>query len=427
MFTLGYSFKPWLSEQGIADGALIRQYIQETAQEHGMLEKIQFNTRVIAASWSSVGACWTLTLADQNDGSKRQIKAGFVMSCAGYYNYSKGYEPEYAGRDNYKGQFIHPQQWPEDLDYKGKRILVIGSGATAVTVVPAMAGYAEHVTMLQRSPSYVISMPKIEPALEKLRTRFSPMLYYRLVRARNVTMSFLIYRFCRYFPERARNFLQKHVAEAVGPDFDMRHFTPQYDPWDERVCAVTDGDMFKAIKRGDVSVKTDQIATLTATGVELQSGETIDADIIISATGLNLQLLGGMALEVDGKPFDVSEKMCYRGVLLQDLPNMGLVFGYTNASWTLKADLVLQYVGRVLNKMKDSGKSIVVPRNTGNDPGGVPFIDLQSGYVARAADILPQQGQKLPWRLYQNYLMDFLMLRFGRIADGKLQFEEQGR
>jgi cation diffusion facilitator CzcD-associated flavoprotein CzcO len=427
MFTLGYSFKPWLNEQGIADGALIRNYIRETADEHGIMDKIQFGTRVTAASWSSEDACWTLELTDQSDGSKRSIKTAFIMSCTGYYNYSNGYEPVFEGKDSFKGQVIHPQHWPEDLDYDGKRVVVVGSGATAVTLVPAMADKASHITMLQRSPSYVMSMPKVEPALEKLRTRFSPKLYYRLVRARNITMSFLIYRYCRYFPERARNFLQNHVREAVGPDFDMRHFTPDYNPWDERVCAVTDGDMFNAIKRGGVSVVTDHIERFTEDGILLKSGEVLEADIIITATGLNLQLLGGMTLEVDGKPFDVSEKMCYRGVLLEDLPNMGMVFGYTNASWTLKADLVLQYICRVLNKMKDKDKPVIVPRNTGKDPGGIPFIDLQSGYVARAADMLPQQGQRLPWRLYQNYLMDFLMLRFGRLEDGKLQFENSSK
>lgn len=423
MFTLGYSFKPWLNPQGIADGNLIRDYVTETATENNIVEKIQFSTRVVKASWSSESALWSLTLKNSADDSTRIITAAFVMSCTGYYNYEQAYTPQFEGRDLFKGQVIHPQHWPEDLDYTGKRVVVIGSGATAVTLVPAMSAKAEHVTMLQRSPSYVMSMPKVDPKLEALREKFSPKLYYRLARARNITMSFLMYRFCRYFPEKARSFLQKHVQEMLGPDFDMKHFTPKYAPWDERVCAVTDGDMFESIRNGDVSVVTDNIQSFNENGIILKSGEMLEADIVITATGLNVQMLGGMQLEVDGEDFDVSEKLCYRGVLLEDLPNMGLVFGYTNASWTLKADLVMQYVCRIMNHMSATGEKVVVPTNSGQDAGGVPFVDLQSGYVERANNVMPQQGQRLPWRLYQNYLLDFLMLRFGSLRDGKLQFK----
>ncbi|MEC8428391.1 MAG: NAD(P)/FAD-dependent oxidoreductase, partial [Pseudomonadota bacterium] len=266
-----------------------------------------------------------------------------------------------------------------------------------------------------------------DPKLEVLREKFSAKLYYRLVRARNITMSFLMYQYCKFFPNKARNFLQSHVQEAVGPDTDMKHFTPRYDPWDERVCAVTDGDMFKAIRRGDVSMVTDRIARFNEQGILLKSGEQLEADVIITATGLDLQLLGGMDLRVDGKAFDITQKMCYRGVLLEDLPNMGFVFGYTNASWTLKADLVLKYVCRIINRMSKTGERQVVPRNTDGDPGGVPFIDLQSGYVMRAKDKMPQQGQRLPWRLYQNYVLDFLMLKFGRLNDGRLAFSKSQR
>ncbi len=422
MFTLGYSFKPWLNSQAIADGSLIRKYINDAADEYSVKEKIQFQQRITRANWSSSEQRWILEVTDQRTQLTKSVTAKFVMACTGYYNYQSGYEPEFEGRSDYKGMLIHPQHWPEGLDYDDKNVVIIGSGATAVTLAPAMAKKAKQITLLQRSPSYVMSMPKVDPKLEVLREKFSPKLYYRLVRARNVTLSFLVYQYCKFFPQKARNFLQGHVEESIGNDVDMKHFTPKYDPWDERVCAVTDGDLFEAVKDGDVIMQTDHIERFNKDGLLLKSGAQLDADIIITATGLNLQLLGGMALTVDDQPFDVTKKMCYRGVLLEDLPNMGFVFGYTNASWTLKADLVLKYVARVINQMGKTSTQTVMPKNTGGDPGGIPFIDLQSGYVMRGKDLMPQQGQKLPWRLYQNYLLDFLTLKFGRLNDGKLTF-----
>ncbi len=422
MFTLGYSFKPWLNSQAIADGSLIRKYINDAADEYDVKRKIQFQQRITSANWSSEKQLWVLEVTDQRSQTVKVVTANFVMACTGYYNYQSGYEPVFEGKDDYQGQVVHPQHWPEGLDYEGKSVVIIGSGATAVTLAPAMADKTKQITLLQRSPSYVMSMPKVDPKLEVLREKFSPKLYYRLVRARNVTLSFLVYQFCKFFPEKARNFLQGHVKEMIGDEVDMKHFTPKYNPWDERVCAVTDGDLFNAVKRGDVVMETDHIERFTKDGLLLKSGKQLTADIIITATGLNLQLLGGMSLTVDDQPFDVTQKMSYRGVLLQDLPNMGFVFGYTNASWTLKADLVLKYVTRIVNKMRKTGTSTVVPKNTGGDPGGIPFIDLQSGYVMRGRDLMPQQGQKLPWRLYQNYALDFFTLRFSRLNDGKLTF-----
>lgn len=422
MFTLGYSFKPWLNSQAIADGSLIRKYINDAADEYRIKEKIQFQQRITRANWDSKEQRWMLEVTDQRTQLTKVVTANFVMACTGYYNYKNGYEPEFVGKTDYSGTIVHPQHWPEGLDYEGKRVIIIGSGATAVTLAPAMAKKAKQITLLQRSPSYVMSMPKVDPKLEVLREKFSPKLYYRLVRARNVTLSFLVYQYCKFFPQKARNFLQGHVEESIGNDIDMKHFTPKYDPWDERVCAVTDGDLFASVKQGDVVMETDHIDCFNKEGLLLKSGKQLNADIIITATGLNLQLLGGMALTVDNQPFDVTQKMCYRGVLLEDLPNMGFVFGYTNASWTLKADLVLKYVARVINRMKKTSTQTVMPKNTEGDPGGIPFIDLQSGYVMRGKDLMPQQGQKLPWRLYQNYLLDFLTLKFGRLNDGKLIF-----
>jgi len=422
MFTLGYNFKPWLNPQAIADGSLIRKYINDAAQEYDVKNKIQFSQRITSANWDSQAQRWILEVTDQNAKTVKTVKANFVMACTGYYNYQSGYQPEFEGKADFDGQVIHPQHWPEGLDYQDKNVVIIGSGATAVTLAPAMSDKAKNITLLQRSPSYVMSMPKVDPKLEALREKFSPTLYYRLVRARNITMSFLVYQFCKFFPAKARNFLQNHVSEAVGENVDMKHFTPKYDPWDERVCAVTDGDLFNAVRKGDVVMETDHIERFNQEGLLLKSGKQLKADIIVTATGLNLQLLGGMALTVDNKPFDLTKKMSYRGVLLEDLPNMGFVFGYTNASWTLKADLVLRYVSRVINKMRKSSTGTVIPKNTGGDPGGIPFIDLQSGYVMRGRDLMPQQGRSLPWRLYQNYLLDFITLRFGRLSDGKLQF-----
>ncbi len=422
MLTLGYNFKPWMSEQTIADGSLIRDYIKSTADEYSIKDKIQFGQRVTSAEWCSDKQSWALEVTDQHTGECKTVRANFVMACTGYYNYQSGHEPEFAGKSDFKGQIVHPQHWPENLDYSGKRVVIIGSGATAVTLAPAMAPLAAQVTILQRSPSYVMTRPKVDPKLKAWRDRYSPKLYYRMARIKNVASQFLNYQYCRFFPNRARHAIQDHVAESIGTDTDMKHFTPRYNPWDERVCAVTDGDLFNSIRDGQVTMQTDHIERFTRDGIQLKSGKQLKADIIITATGLNLQMLGGISLSVDGKPFDFTKKMCYRDVLLQDLPNMGFVFGYTNASWTLKADLVMQYVGRIMKYMDKKSVSVVVPRNTGDDPGGLPFSDMQSGYIMRALDKMPQRGERVPWRLYQNYPLDAFVLRYIPINDGKLEF-----
>jgi monooxygenase len=422
MFTLGYNFKPWMHEQSIADGSVIRDYIKDTSDENQITDKIQFGQRVTEAQWSSTEQRWRLEITNQKSGDKKFIYANFVMACTGYYSYQSGYEPEFTGKDDFTGQIIHPQHWPEDLDYTGKRVVIIGSGATAVTLAPAMADKAGQITLLQRSPSYVMNRPKVDPKLKSWRKRFSPKLYYRLVRARNISMSYLTYKYCKLFPAKARHLIQDHISQFVGDDVDMKHFTPRYNPWDERLCAVTDHDLFHSVRKGQVIMETDHIDRFTENGILLKSGKQLDADIIITATGLNLQMLGGMSLKVDGNPFDVTQKMCYRDVMMEDLPNMGFVFGYTSASWTLKADLVMQYVCRVMKYMGKKSVNVVVPRNTGGDPGGVPFSDMQSGYMMRARDIMPQRGRKAPWTLHQNYLLDSLTLKYAPINDGKLTF-----
>jgi len=422
MFTLGYNFKPWTGKKGIADGDSIREYICETADEHNVKDKIRFGHQVTRLSWSTQESMWTLEVDDKNTQEKKIFKSNFIISCAGYYNYKAGYEPEFKGRDRFQGTVIHPQLWPKDFDYSDKRVVVIGSGATAVTLVPAMTDKAKHVTMLQRSPSYVIAVPQADTLLRKMREYLPEKWVYRLVRTRNVLFSMAFYRFCLAFPDKARKFLMSGVEKEIGPNVDMKHFSPAYNPWDERVCAVPDGDMFTAIKRGDASVVTDHIETFTEQGIKLKSGEELEADIIITATGLDLQMFGGMQIIVDGETFDTSKKMGYRGVMLEGLPNMGAIFGYTNASWTLKADLVTKYLCRLLKYMDREGVRQCTPKNVDALVKPEAVIKMQSGYIKRAEGKVPKQGSKHPWKLYQNYAFDMATLKFTKINDGVLEF-----
>lgn len=426
MYTLGYNFKPWTSAKGIADGKDIREYICEAAKENDIEKHIQFGSKVITADWSSEKATWTLTVTDAATGTDKQYVCNFLLCCTGYYNYDGGYEPEFKGRENFKGEVIHPQKWQQDYDYSGKKIVVIGSGATAVTMVPAMTDKAASVTMLQRSPGYVMTLPQDDPMVNGLRRILPEKAVYRITRTRNIALSWMMYSYCRAFPNSSRKLIQGLVKKQVGPEFDMKHFTPNYKPWDERLCAVPDGDLFQSVREGKASVVTDHIDHFTETGIKLKSGEELEADIIVTATGLNIELLGKMQVIMDGEVFDPTNKMVYRGVLLEDLPNMGMVFGYTNASWTLKADLITQWMCRLLNHMDSQGKSIVVPRNLDENVEHRPFLDMQSGYVQRALHMAPKQGSKLPWKLYQNYALDLATLRFGRVNDNNLEFSNPG-
>ena len=426
MYTLGYNFKPWTSPKGIADGKDIREYIVEAAKEHDIEKNIRFGHKVLTSSWSSETARWTveiqLTNSDGTGGEIRCYECNFMLCCTGYYNYDQGYQPEFKGSENFNGDIIHPQKWDENYDYSGKKVVVIGSGATAVTLVPAMTDKAEHVTMLQRSPSYVMALPQDDPMVNGLRKLLPETWVYRITRTRNIAFASMMYNFCQKFPNASRRLIQKLVKKQVGNDFDMKHFTPKYNPWDERLCAVPDGDMFKVLRDGKASVVTDHIDHFTENGIKLKSGTELPADIIITATGLDVQLFGKMQLIVDGKPFVANEKMVYRGVLLEDLPNAGMVFGYTNASWTLKADLITEWMCRLLNHMDASGKKIVMPHNFDSSVEHRPFVDMQSGYVQRAMEKAPQQGSKLPWKLYQNYALDLATLRFGKVNDETLVF-----
>ncbi|HSX72409.1 MAG TPA: NAD(P)/FAD-dependent oxidoreductase [Pseudomonas sp.] len=421
MYTLGYSFRPWTDPQSIADGPSIRRYIEDTASEHGVDTLIRYRHRVLRAEWDSVEALWTLHVRRGDEAEPLQLRSRILVLCTGYYRYEAGYTPDFPGRERFAGRFIHPQHWPQDFDPSGKRILVIGSGATAVTLVPALAEQAASVTMLQRSPTYVINLPQHDRLLAALRRRLPATWVYRLARTRNVAFQMLFYNLARVCPGLVRRMLLGLARRQLGEDFDMRHFSPRYNPWDQRVCAVPDGDLFKALRSGRAEVVTDEIETFTEHGVQLRSGRELQADSIVSATGLELQLFGGLQLVVDGRPFVVSESMGYRGLMLRDLPNAAVILGYTNASWTLKADLSSQYLCRLIRHMDALGMRQVTPRQHG-EVGKAPFLDLQSGYIHRAAHLLPSQGDRMPWKVYQNYLLDLAMLRHGRLEDGSLEF-----
>jgi cation diffusion facilitator CzcD-associated flavoprotein CzcO len=422
MFTLGYNFKPWTSTQFLADGPAILNYIQEAADEFKVTEKIHYNAQVHSVSWNSNDTTWTISYQNTQTKENHELTCNFISSCTGYYNYEHGYQPEFPGRENYKGIFIHPQQWPEDLDYKNKRVVVIGSGATAVTVVPEMAIDAQHVTMLQRSPSYMGAVPSEDPTVGLLRKFLPETWVYRISRTQKISFQISLYQLSRKFPSAIRKLLLGDIKRRVGPKVDMKHFKPKYNPWDERLCAVKSGDLFEAIKNGKAAIVTDHIDHLTKSGIKLKSGEEIEADIIISATGLDLKFFGGIDIKVDGEDFSYKEKMNYKGVMLEDLPNLGFTFGYTNASWTLKADLTSEWLCRVLKYMDKNKVQQVMPVNTNPDVKPGDFLDFQSGYVQRSIDKFPKIGNKLPWKLTQNYPIDLAMLRFGKIDDGILTF-----
>ncbi|MEH6347262.1 MAG: NAD(P)/FAD-dependent oxidoreductase [Bermanella sp.] len=421
MFTLGYNFKPWNDPQSIADGPSILKYIKEAAQEYSLEDKIRYNHQVTAINWCTQTATWTISL--NVEGQAQTLSCNFLLSCTGYYNYEKGYTPEFKGKEDFKGRFIHPQLWDETLEYKDKNVVVIGSGATAVTLVPELAKQAASVTMLQRSPTYVASVPKEDKLLPILRKILPNKWVYRFARTRNVALTMAIYNYCRTFPNHARKALTKLAKNELGDEFDMRHFTPSYAPWDERLCAVPDGDLFRVLKEGKARVVTDTIKHINHEGIVLNSGATLPADIIVSATGLDLQLMGGIDINVDGVAFDMSKAKVYRGVLIENLPNLGMIFGYTNASWTLKSDLTSEYFCRILNHMEKNQAQQCMPVDT-EDMDDIPFIDMNSGYIQRALDKVPKQGQKSPWRLYQNYIRDMAMLRLGSVDDGVLKFSQ---
>ncbi|TAK97717.1 MAG: NAD(P)/FAD-dependent oxidoreductase [Aquabacterium sp.] len=422
MYTLGYNFKPWTEKQVIADGDRIRNYIQEVARDGGFQKKIRFGSKVVNASWSSETATWTLDV-QKTSGETVQMTCGWLMMCSGYYNYEAGFTPDFKDSESFKGQVIHPQFWPEKLDYSGKRVVVIGSGATAITLIPSMTDKASHVVMLQRTPSYVVSVPQFDPMVRFLLKFLPEMTVYNISRARNNFITQGIFKLSRKYPNFMRKLLLKQVKAQVGPDFDMKHFTPPYNPWDQRLCAVPNGDMFKALRKGKASVVTDHIDRFVPEGILLKSGKVEKADIIVTATGLNLRLFGGMNIEVDGEQVDMGKRISYKGLMFSDLPNFSNTLGYTNASWTLKADLIAEYVCRLLKHMDQTGTRIAMPNRDPNVKEA-PLLDMTSGYVARVSHLLPKGADRAPWKLYQNYALDKKQLHNGKLEDGVMTFSK---
>ncbi len=422
MHTLGYSFKPWKHERAIADGPAILDYIRETAREYDVEKLIRYNHRATKISWDSSRALWTVSIEKQG-ASAGTISCNFIYSCTGYYRYDKGYTPDFPDIEQFKGQVIHPQLWPEDLDYADKNVVVIGSGATAITVVPEMAKTAKHVTMLQRSPTYVVSRPGRDAFALRMDRWLPSRLAYLVTRWKNVSMQALIYQYSRRRPQKMKEFLLALTRRELSGKVDVdTHFNPKYNPWDQRLCLVPDSDLFRSLRRGTSSVVTDHIQRFTKTGIKLESGDLLKADIVVTATGLELLPMGGMEIEVDGKTMVLPDTLGYRGMMLSDIPNFVLAAGYTNASWTLKCDLTSEYVCRMLNHMDKKGFAYCVPRNRDPAMERVSFLDLASGYVDRSIDRFPKQGLKSPWKLYQNYLLDILSLRFGAMNDKELEY-----
>ncbi len=427
MHTLGYVFRPWTEARAIADGPAILNYIKETAAEYGVDKHIRYSHRVVRADWSTEDALWTVHAERGPDREAVVFTCGFLFTCSGYYNYESGYTPDFAGREDFSGQVVHPQFWPEDLEVAGKRVVVIGSGATAVTLVPALAKTAAHVTMLQRSPSYVASRPGEDALANWLRRNLPGKLAYSITRWRNVGLSLFLYRTARRNPAGFKKRLIDLVSAELGPDYDVAtHFTPKYNPWDQRLCLVPDSDLFASIRDGKASVVTDTIERFTADGIALTSGQALEADIIVTATGLKMQILSGMSVSVDGVRVDFSKSMNYKGMMYSDVPNMATAFGYTNASWTLKADLTCSYVCRMLNYMDQRGYVEAMPKRD-ERVADAPFLDFSSGYVQRALAELPRQGTTKPWKLNQNYALDVLALRFGKLDDGTMVFTRRAQ
>ncbi|HEV7693183.1 MAG TPA: NAD(P)/FAD-dependent oxidoreductase [Hyphomonadaceae bacterium] len=428
MYTLGYAFKPWPSAKAIADGPSIRSYVRETAAENGIDKHIRFGHHVVAADWSGKDARWTVTTektaADgKPTGERASFTCSFIMMCSGYYRYEQGYTPDFPGRETFKGKLIHPQHWPEDLDHAGKDVVVIGSGATAVTIVPEMAKTARHVTMLQRSPSYVVARPSEDAIANWLKSFLPAKMAYNLIRWKNVSLGQYFYARARKKPEAMRAVIAKAAQKQLGPDYPVStHFNPKYNPWDQRMCLIPDADLFNEIKAGHAEVVTDTIDRFTPGGIKLNSGKELKADIIVTATGLDLLFLGGTKVSVDGKEVEFGKTTTYKGMMYSGVPNLVSIFGYTNASWTLKCDLTCEYTCRIIAKMDSTGAKGVTPTLKDGNIEHAPWLDFSSGYVQRTIDRFPKQGTRMPWKLNQNYRADVKLLRYGAVEDPELVF-----
>jgi monooxygenase len=427
MYTLGYPFRPWDSDQAIASGATILDYVRATAREHRIDERIRFGHRVSRVEWSSREHRWRVRAERLDTGQTVHLTCGFLFMCTGYYRYDQGYTPELPNLERFQGAVVHPQFWPDGLGYAGSRVVVIGSGATAVTLVPVLAREARHVTMLQRSPSYVVSLPAQDPLARLARRLLPARLAYRLVRWKNTLLMTLAFQLSRRRPETMKKLIRRGVERSLPPGYDVEtHFTPRYNPWDQRLCLVPDADLFEAIREGRASVVTERIATFTDRGLRLASGEELEADLVVTATGLNLLMLGGIEILLDGQPVDIPERLIYRGCMLSGIPNLAFSFGYTNASWTLRCDLTCRYVVRLLAHMDAHGYAAARPREREATMETLPFADFSSGYIVRSLERLPKQGTKPPWRLHQNYLLDLANLHLRPLDEPDIDFSPDG-
>jgi monooxygenase len=428
MFTLGYAFRPWTDPKAIADGPSILRYVRDTAREHRVDEKVRFGHRVVRAEWSSADSRWTLEIERGEERETTSLTCGFLFMCSGYYRYDAPYTPDFAGTERFGGTIVHPQEWTDDIDYAGKRVVVIGSGASAVTLVPAMAETAAHVTMLQRSPSYVASLPAEDPLANLVRRLLPTKLAYSVVRWMKVFITMGFFNLSRRRPNVIKGMLRRAAIRQLPDGYDVdTHFKPHYNPWDQRMCLVPDGDLFKALSSGTASMVTDHIDTFTETGIRLTSGVELEADVVVTATGLNLLALGGLQIAVDGREVRLPDTVTYKGLMLAGVPNLAFSIGYTNASWTLKCDLTCDWVCRLLNHMEERGYAQCVPEFGEAEVVPEPMIDFSSGYVQRSIHLFPKQGARVPWRLHQNYPRDVRMLRYGAIEDEALRFSRARR
>jgi cation diffusion facilitator CzcD-associated flavoprotein CzcO len=423
MYTFGFNFKPWSSPKAISPGADIREYVKEAAIENDIYTNIQFSHKVVHASWSTEEKFWSVTVINIATDVKRIITCNFFFAASGYYRYDEGYTPEFIGRDDFKGEIIHPQKWPEELNYSGKKVIVIGSGATAVTLVPTLAETAEQVVMLQRSPTYIAALPAQDQFANFLRRYLPPKIAYSISRWKKILLGILMFNFAKRYPNKTKKMIMDGAKAYLGDDFDIyKHFAPSYKPWDQRICAVPDGDLFKSIRSGKAIVVTDHIDRFTENGIKLKSGEELTADIIVTATGLNAAIFHNMSFEVDGKNIEIGKTFCYKGMMLSGMPNFAFSMGYTNASWTLKSDLVGQYVSRLLNYMSERSFLQYTPTVPEQGIEVEPMMDFTSGYVLRSIDTMPKQGKHKPWRLRQNYILDRFSLSTGSINDSSIYF-----
>ena len=430
MYSFAYHFRPWHDTKILADGPKIKRYVEDTAAEYGVTDKIRFRRKVTRASWSSDESRWTVEATDEATGQTERYSAKYVVGATGYYSYDRGYRPEFPGEKDFKGTIVHPQFWPEDLDYRDKNVVVIGSGATAITLVPAMAGTAKHVTMVQRTPTYVVALPSVDPIAQNMyRAKLPGNLVYKVGRARNIAIQRGFYQLTRSRPEIARKLVLGWIRSQTRGKVDMKHFSPPYNPWDQRICVAPSGDLFRELRRGRASIVTDHIERFTSDGITLKSGEHLRADIIVTATGLQLELLGGVQADVDGEPVDPHDRVIYKGVMLEGVPNAMMILGYTNASWTLKADLAAEWFCRLIKHMdaKRYAKVVAIAEDTDRADESVMSTALQSGYVQRAESIMPRQGTRKPWKVLNDYVRDAPALRRGRIDDGVLQFSRAAR